>query len=75
MVKEETISRYKKYIGKNFGCIYVDDIEMGLELSFFLGQIEKIYNNLKTIKSSTTISKESTSKTFVDGNGVHLSHK
>lgn len=29
----------------------------------------------ETIRSSTTISEESTSKTFVDGNGVHLSHK
>lgn len=37
-----------------------------------LEQIKKIHNNIETIKSSSTISKESTSKTIVDGNGVHL---
>ena len=56
-------------------CGCCNKMKMDLELSFFMSQIEKIYNNLKTIKSSTTISKESTSKTFVDGNGVHLSHR
>lgn len=56
-------------------CGCCNKMKMDLELSFFLNQIEKIYNNLEAIKSSTTISKESTSKTFVDGNGVHLSHK
>lgn len=56
-------------------CGCCNKMKMDLELSFFLDQIKRIYNNLETIKSSTTISKESTSKTFVDGNGVHLSHK
>ena len=56
-------------------CGCCNKMKMDLELSFFLDQIERIYNNLKAIKSSTTISKESTSKTFVDGNGVHLSHR
>ena len=56
-------------------CGCCNKMKMDLELSFFLEQILKIYNNLHNIKSSTTISKESTSKTFVDGNGVHLSHK
>ena len=56
-------------------CGCCNKMKMDLELSFFLNQIERIYNNLETIKSSTTISKESTSKTFVDGNGVHLSHR
>lgn len=56
-------------------CGCCNKMKMDLELSFFLNQIEKIYNNIETIRSSTTISEESTSKTFVDGNGVHLSHK
>lgn len=56
-------------------CGCCNKMKMDLEFSFFLSQIEKIYNNLDNIKSSTTISKESTSKTFVDGNGVHLSHR
>lgn len=56
-------------------CGCCNKMKMDLELSFFLDQIKRIYDNLETIKSSTTISKESTSKTFVDGNGVHLSHK
>ena len=56
-------------------CGCCNKMKMDLELSFFLDQIERIYNNLEAIKSSTTISEESTSKTFVDGNGVHLSHK
>ena len=28
MVKEETINRYKEYIGKDIGCIHVDDIDL-----------------------------------------------
>ena len=28
MVKEDTINRYKEYIGKDFGCIHVDDIDL-----------------------------------------------
>lgn len=56
-------------------CGCCNKMKMDLELSFFLEQIVKIYNNLHNIKSSTTISEESTSKTFVDGNGVHLSHR
>lgn len=28
MVKKETIEKYKKYIGKDFGCIHVDDIDL-----------------------------------------------
>ena len=47
-------------------------MKMDLELSFFLDQIEKIYNNLETIKSSTTISKESTSQANGDGSGELL---
>ena len=73
----DRVDNSKGYNTKNCvpccGCC--NKMKMDLELSFFLDQIEKIYNNIKTIKSSTTISKESTSKTFVDGNGVHLSHK
>lgn len=87
MVKQQTIDKYTKFIGKNFGCIHVDDIDlseankscgccnkmkMDLHLSFFLQQIEKIYSNIETIKSSSTIPKGSTSKAIVDGNGVHL---
>lgn len=56
-------------------CGCCNKMKMDLELSFFLSQVEKIYKNINAIKSSTTISKESTSKTFVDGNGVHLSHR
>lgn len=43
-------------------CGCCNKMKMDLELSFFLDQIEKIYNNLKAIKSSTTISKESRGK-------------
>lgn len=53
-------------------CGCCNKMKMDLELNFFLSQIKKIYNNINTIKSSSTISKESTSKTIVDGNGVHL---
>lgn len=53
-------------------CGCCNKMKMDLELQFFLSHIEKIYKNTKTIKSSSTISKESTSKTIVDGNGVHL---
>ena len=73
----DRVDNSKGYDTKNCvpccGCC--NKMKMDLELSFFLDQIKRIYNNLETIKSSTTISKESTSKTFVDGNGVHLSHK
>lgn len=34
--------------------------------------IKRYTKFIETIKSSSTISKESTSKTIVDGNGVHL---
>lgn len=53
-------------------CGCCNKMKMDLEPNFFLEQIEKIHNNIETIKSSSTISKESTSKTIVDGNGVHL---
>lgn len=53
-------------------CGCCNKMKMGLEPNFFLEQIEKIHNNIEAIKSSSTISKESTSKTIVDGNGVHL---
>lgn len=68
MVKQKTIDKYTKFIGKDFGCIHVDDID----LSNADKNIEKIYSNIKTIKSSSTIPKGSTSKAIVDGNGVHL---
>ena len=53
-------------------CRCCNKMKMDLEPKFFINQIRKIYNNLETIESSTTISKESTSKAFVDGNGTHL---
>lgn len=53
-------------------CGCCNRMKMDLEFNFFLSQIEKIYQNLPDIKSSTTISKESTSKAKVDGNGAHL---
>lgn len=28
MVKQKTIDKYTKFIGKNFGCIHVDDIDL-----------------------------------------------
>ena len=43
---------------------------MDLTPDFFIKQIKNIYLNHK--ESSTTISKESTSKVIVDGNGEHL---
>jgi hypothetical protein len=48
-------------------------MKMDLTLPFFLEQIKKIYLNHK--ESSTTISKESTSKAIVDGSGEHLYYK
>lgn len=53
-------------------CGCCNKMKMDLHLSFFLQQIEKIYSNIETIKSSSTIPKGSTSKAIVDGNGVHL---
>lgn len=53
-------------------CGCCNKMKMDLHLDFFLQQIEKIYSNIKTIKSSSTIPKGSTSKAIVDGNGVHL---
>lgn len=61
MVKQKTIDKYTKFIGKNFGCIHVDDIDLS-----------EANKNIETIKSSSTIPKGSTSKAIVDGNGVHL---
>ena len=51
-------------------CGCCNKMKMDLTLPFFIQQIKKIYKNHK--KSSTTISKESTSKVIVDGNGEHL---
>ena len=28
MVKQETIDRYRKYIGKDVGCLHIDDIDL-----------------------------------------------
>lgn len=28
MVKQKTIDKYTKFIGKDFGCIHVDDIDL-----------------------------------------------
>lgn len=56
-------------------CGCCNKMKMDLEINFFIDQITKIYNNIKTIKSSSTISKESTSETIADGNGVHLRFK
>lgn len=70
----DRIDNSKGYTNENCipccGCC--NRMKMDLEFNFFLSQIEKIYNNLQNIKSSTTISKESTSKVKVDGNGAHL---
>ena len=43
---------------------------MDLSVSDFAEQVVKIYNHM--MKSSTTISKESTSQANGDGNGGHL---
>lgn len=47
---------------------------MDLTPSYFLSQIKNIYNNIISNhkESSTTISKESTSKAIVDGKGERL---
>lgn len=71
MIKETTINKYKTYIGKTSGSC--NRMKMDLTLPFFLEQIKKIYLNHK--ESSTTISKESTSKAIVDGSGEHLYYK
>lgn len=81
MIKETTINKYKTYIGKTIGsidncvpcCGCCNRMKMDLTLPFFLEQIKKIYLNHK--ESSTTISKESTSKVIVDGSGEHLYYK
>ena len=54
-------------------CGSCNRMKMDLTLPFFLEQIKKIYLNHK--ESSTTISKESTSKAIVDGSGEHLYYK
>lgn len=54
-------------------CTSCNRMKMDLTLPFFLEQIKKIYLNHK--ESSTTISKESTSKAIVDGSGEHLYYK
>lgn len=51
-------------------CGCCNRMKMDLSPQFFMQQIEKIYNNHK--ESSTTISKESTSKVIVDGKGERL---
>lgn len=51
-------------------CGCCNRMKMDLTLPFFIEQIKRIYNNHK--ESSTTISKESTSKVIVDGSGEHL---
>ena len=56
-------------------CGCCNKMKMDLEPNYFISQIEKIYSRLDIIKCSSTISKESTSKTIVDGNGVHLRFK
>lgn len=56
-------------------CGCCNRMKMDLSLDFFYDQIEKIYNRLNTIKSSSTISEESTSEVIADGNGVHLKFK
>lgn len=51
-------------------CGCCNRMKMDLTPNFFIQQISKIYNNYK--ESSTTISKESTSKVIVDGKGERL---
>src|SRR5574344_76321 len=51
-------------------CGCCNKMKMDLTPDFFIKQIKNIYLNHK--ESSTTISKESTSKVIVDGNGEHL---
>lgn len=51
-------------------CGCCNRIKMDLSPDFFIQQIKRIYNNHK--ESSTTISKESTSKAIVDGKGERL---
>lgn len=85
MITEKTLNKYKEYIGKTIGTLKVEDIDLsipnriyfictctvcGRKLKVRIEQIKRIYNNHK--ESSTTISKESTSKVIVDGSGEHL---
>lgn len=55
-------------------CGCCNRMKMDLTLSYFLNQIKKIYTNVinNHKESSTTISKESTSKVIVDGKGERL---
>ena len=56
-------------------CGCCNKMKMDLELNFFLSHVEQIHKNIEAIKSSSTISEESTSETIADGNGVHLKFK
>lgn len=55
-------------------CRCCNRMKMDLTPSYFLSQIKNIYNNIISNhkESSTTISKESTSKAIVDGKGERL---
>ena len=79
MITEKTLNKYKEYIGKTIGTLKVEDIDLSIPNRIYFictctvcGRklIKRIYNNHK--ESSTTISKESTSKVIVDGSGEHL---
>lgn len=72
----DRLDNSKAYTNENCvpccGCC--NRIKMDLEFNFFINHIKKIYNNITNIESSTTISKESTSKVNVDGKGAHLTY-
>ena len=57
------IETLKKYIGNTY-----------YDLNIFLNKVKDIYNNFYN-KSSTTISKESTSEAIADGKGESLNTK
>lgn len=57
-------------------CGSCNQMKMDFEFNFFLNHVKQIYQHIKNsnIESSTTISKESTSKVKVDGRGAHLQY-